>query len=217
MPPCERRTGVHRRDRRGTSYGLLVIILKLTSTRSADQALHAPGLSSGTQNNCLKLLYRTCGRHALLPGALRVSVCYDKTSNALYRGGYADVWKGKLHGQDVAIKVIRTSSNDDLRKIINVGRPLSVHHVSMTTFCTEILQRGRDVEIPSTSKCPVADRSIDIGDSVRNGIGVDAKREYQSIYQSTPRSKSSWTRSCSVCNLFSLVLMAEKSPADRCH
>ena len=142
-------------------------------------------------------MYRTCGRHALLPGALRVSVCYDQTSNALYRGGYADVWKGNLHGQDVAVKLIRTSSNDDSRKIINVGCLVSVHYVPMTMFCTEILQRGCDVEVPSTSKHPVADRSIDIGDSVRNGIGVDAKREYQSIYQSTPGSKSSWARACS--------------------
>jgi len=53
---------------------------------------------------------------------LKVPICYDRTSDALYRGGYADVWKGKCRGQDVAVKVIRTYSTSDLQKIIGVGR-----------------------------------------------------------------------------------------------
>ena len=53
---------------------------------------------------------------------MKVSACYDQTSNALYRGGSADVWKGDYHGKDVAVKVIRTYSNDELRKVINVSR-----------------------------------------------------------------------------------------------
>lgn len=76
---------------------------------------------SGIQNKCLKLLYRTCGHHALLPSTLEVPVCFDQTSNALYRGGYADVWKGRYCAKDVAVKVIRTYSNDDLIKIMKVG------------------------------------------------------------------------------------------------
>ncbi|KAF9786165.1 kinase-like domain-containing protein [Thelephora terrestris] len=90
-----------------------------------DEALHAPDLLSGIQNKCLKLLYRTCGHNALLPSTLEVPVCFDRTSNALYRGGYADVWKGKFCAQDVAVKVIRTYSNDDSLKI-------------MKRFCKEV-------------------------------------------------------------------------------
>lgn len=69
---------------------------------------------------CLKLLYKTCGRCVLLPKTLEIPVCYDRASDALFRGGYADVWKGEHCGRDVAVKVIRLYSTSDLRKIIGV-------------------------------------------------------------------------------------------------
>lgn len=69
----------------------------------------------------LKLLYRTCGYHALLPGALEVSVPYEKTGSSACRGGFADVWKAKYRDGYVAVKVIRTYTNRELRKVINVG------------------------------------------------------------------------------------------------
>jgi len=50
---------------------------------------------------------------------------YDRTSIALYRGGSAEVWKGLYCGRDVAVKVIMTYSNSDLRKIIGVGYVLN--------------------------------------------------------------------------------------------
>jgi hypothetical protein len=137
------------------------MLIHTISSRSVDQTLHAPGLSSGVKNRCLKSLYKACGHHALLPRSLNVSVCYDQSSNALFRGGYADVWKGDYSGQDVAVKVIRTYSNDELRKITIVGFSISALYVSMTMSCTELLQRGRDVEIPSTSERPAANRSVD--------------------------------------------------------
>ena len=78
-----------------------------------------PDLSPRTRKKCLKSLYRTCGRHALLPRVLKIPVCYGGV--ALYRGGFADVWKGEHCGRDVAVKVIRTYSNSDLQKIIGVS------------------------------------------------------------------------------------------------
>ena len=62
-----------------------------------------------------------CGCHSLIPRALKVPVYYDRMGVALYRGGFADVWKGEHCNQDVAVKVLRTSSTSDLRKIIDVG------------------------------------------------------------------------------------------------
>jgi len=88
---------------------------------SVDQALDRPDVSSRTRKNCLKSLYRACGRHALLPTCLKIPVSYDRTGDALYRGGFADVWKGKHCGRDVAVKVIRIYSNADLQKIIGVS------------------------------------------------------------------------------------------------
>ena len=43
----------------------------------------------------------------------------------------------------------------------------------MKVFHTEVLQRGRVMEIPSTPERPTVNRSIDVGESVRNGIRVD--------------------------------------------
>ena len=62
-----------------------------------------------------------CGYHALLPKALFIPACYDRSGVALYRGGFADVWKGQHCGRDVAVKVLRIYSNSDLQKIIGVG------------------------------------------------------------------------------------------------
>ena len=80
-----------------------------------------PELSPQIQKKCLESLYKMCGHHALLPRALKIPTCYDRTSVALYRGGFADVWKGQYCGRDVAVKVIRTYSNDNLQKIIGVS------------------------------------------------------------------------------------------------
>ena len=80
-----------------------------------------PELPPRIRKKCLESLYRTCGHHALLPRALKIPACYDRTGTALYRGGFADVWKGKHCGRDVAVKVIRTYSDDDLRRVIGVG------------------------------------------------------------------------------------------------
>jgi len=67
------------------------------------------------------LLYKACGYHALLPRALEIPVCYDRTGSALYWGGYADVWKGQHCDRDVAVKVLRTYSNSDFQKIVGVS------------------------------------------------------------------------------------------------
>ena len=50
-----------------------------------------------------------------------IPVCYDRTRVALYKGGFADVWKGEYRGREVAVKVIRLYSRDVLEGVINVG------------------------------------------------------------------------------------------------
>jgi len=66
-------------------------------------------------------LYRECGYHELLPKALDIPTCYDRTDDPLFRGEYADVWKGQHCGQDVAVKVIKTYSNSDYQKVLGVS------------------------------------------------------------------------------------------------
>ena len=52
---------------------------------------------------------------------MKIPVSYNQTSDALYRGGFADVWKGEYCGRDVAVKVIRTYSTSDLQMVIGVS------------------------------------------------------------------------------------------------
>ena len=153
------------------------------SPQFSGQALQAADLPPSTKKKCLRLLYRTCGYHTLLPSALRILVDYDRTSDALYRGGYADVWKGEYRGQDVAVKVIRTYSNRELQRVVNVSdrlsSPLRTSHFVLITPFPEVLQGCCDVEIPSTSECPTTSRSNNAGDSIHNDIGLDGERRYQ--------------------------------------
>lgn len=85
------------------------------------QALDGANLSPQIRKKCLKSLYRMCGRNAILPSTLKVLASYDRSTDALYRGGYADVWKGECGAQDVAVKVIRMYSTSELQKIVGVG------------------------------------------------------------------------------------------------
>ena len=94
-------------------------------TQCLNKALARPDLSLSARVKCLRRLYRTCGSRGLLPKALKIPACYDRTAYPLYKGGFADVWKGDYDGQDVAVKVMRIYSNSDLRKIIGVGHGLS--------------------------------------------------------------------------------------------
>ena len=65
---------------------------------------------------------------------MQIPICYDKTGSPLYKGAYADVWKGKYCGQDVSVKVIRIYSNSDLRKVLGVSRWLHLPHAGALTM-----------------------------------------------------------------------------------
>jgi len=62
-----------------------------------------------------------CCCHALLPTTLKAPVSFERTGDPLYRGGFADVWKGKYRDRDVAIKVIRIYSDSELQRVIGVS------------------------------------------------------------------------------------------------
>jgi len=70
---------------------------------------------------CLNVLRRICGRHALLPESVQIPLCYNRLDTPLYRGGFADVWKGEHQGRQVAVKVLRIYSMSDFGKIASVG------------------------------------------------------------------------------------------------
>ena len=95
--------------------------MKTAFTHSVDQALDRPDLSPQVRKKCLRPLYRTCGFDALLPRSLGAPIFYDPTSDPSCKGGYADVWKGKYFGRDVAVKVIRRYSDKDPQKMVGVS------------------------------------------------------------------------------------------------
>jgi len=138
--------------------------IKIYMTRSTHQALpDLCKLSPPIRKKCLKSLYRTCGRLSLIPRALKVPVCYDRNGHPLYKGGFADVWKGEHSGRDVAVKVLRIYSTGDLQRIIDVGFVLCFlsRVYPLTEHCVEVLQGGRHMESPSTPKCAATDRGDD--------------------------------------------------------
>lgn len=104
---------------------------KLTISLFVDQALESPDFPPQFRKKSLRALYKTCGRHSVLPRSLQLPFCYDRQGFALHSGGFADVWKGEHCGREVAVKVIRAPSYKDLEKIVGVGHLLCYISVSM--------------------------------------------------------------------------------------
>ena len=74
------------------------------------------------RNNCLKLLYRACACHALLPTSLQVELEDSLIGVPVCRGGSGEVHKCKYRGQQVAVKVLKVYANDDPRNVARVSR-----------------------------------------------------------------------------------------------
>ena len=129
--------------------------------RPVDQVLDDPTLLF--RKKCLKTLRKICGDQALLPNSLQIPLCYNPSDNALYSGGYADVWKGQHQGYSVAVKVLRVYSTSNFEKIKNVGLGCcAVFHVGeLTLACVEVLQGSHDVENAAPSECAAAIGSND--------------------------------------------------------
>ena len=132
------------------------------------------------RQKCLSVLCKICGRQALLPRSLRIPVCYDRSDDPLYTGGFADVWMGEYQGTKVAVKVLRVSESSDFDKITSVGRcPRHSDSVGgVNSDCIEILQGGHDVEkSPPSKRAPIVG-SDDEQQALCNDIGVDGSREH---------------------------------------
>ena len=107
-------------------HGLITFVHHFGSTLSnfhfpLDQALNLPDFPPHLQGKCLRVLCRICGRRGLLPRSLQIPLSYNRSDTPLYRGGYADVWKGAHQGSHVAVKVLRVYSTSDFDKITTVS------------------------------------------------------------------------------------------------
>ena len=132
------------------------------------------------RGKCLNTLCRVCGRHALLPRSVRISLRYDRTGTPRYHGGFAEVWKAEHKGREVAVKVLKVYASSNLTKVTKVCSSLSksVCWVADVDY-TEILQGGCYMEISSPSECATVIGSDDDRKSADNGFGMDGEREHQ--------------------------------------
>ena len=139
--------------------------------------LETPDIPQQTRKKYIKLLYKMCGHHILLPTAMQIPISYDRKHSISYRGGFADVWKGEHCGRDVAVKVVRTYSDSNLQKILGVSCLL--HSILcagvLTVPYAEILQRGCSMEDPPSSKRPPSNWGEDVRERVCNDIGLDGE------------------------------------------
>ena len=100
-------------------------------------------------------------------------------------GGFADVWKGRHQGQDVAAKVLRVYIKDGFMVIKKVGYrwypQLVMRTDELTVSRIEVLQGGCGMECPSPSERPATAGRDNDRDPIRDGIGVDGQREHQRV------------------------------------
>lgn len=71
------------------------------------------------QKTAMKVLDSLCARTGLLPQSSHIPHHSIKRLGEwpVAHGGFADIWLGLLHGQDVALKMIRLFANDDVEKV----------------------------------------------------------------------------------------------------
>ena len=94
---------------------------------SPDQALDSLDLMPRTRKKCVKLLYKACASHTLLPRSLHFELHGDPVGIPSYGGGFGDVWKREHRGKEVAVKVLRLRYNDGSRDINNVSIQLGFY------------------------------------------------------------------------------------------
>ena len=70
----------------------------------------------------MKSLYKMCAGHTLLPRLLHFELDDDPMDVVMYHGGFADVWKRRHRGQEVAVKVLRPRNGNGWQNMANVGR-----------------------------------------------------------------------------------------------
>ena len=69
----------------------------------------------------VRILRKVCGSQAILPRHCIISEDIAKEGDiAFASGGFADVWKGRHHGNRVCIKAFRAYTAENLSKIKQV-------------------------------------------------------------------------------------------------
>ena len=83
----------------------------------------------------LATLCKICSHHVLIPRSMQIPLCYNRTEDPRYEGGFAKVWKGEHEGMEVAAKVLKVIEKNDLVKIKRVGFPICQRGLALTGWC----------------------------------------------------------------------------------
>ena len=70
------------------------------------------------------MLSKICSLYVLTPRSIQIPLCYSRTEDPKYEGGFAKVWKSEHEGTEVAAKVLKVTTASDLVKIKKVGFPI---------------------------------------------------------------------------------------------
>ena len=93
------------------------------------------------RGKCLTTLCKICGHHALIPRSIQIPLCYNRAEAPLYQGGFAEVWKGKHEGIQVAVKVLKVFPTSDLLRITRVRFPVLLERMGWPAQLMLITQR----------------------------------------------------------------------------
>lgn len=98
----------------------------------------------------LKILVQHTG---ILPQYLFISNTKRQGANPLMGGGFADVWRGELNQQLVALKVLRIFEQGERRRKILQVCSIFYGKLVISNVNPGFLQRGNDMEATQSRKC----------------------------------------------------------------
>lgn len=82
-----------------------------------DKVVSSNVVNPTMKNRCFRVLRKVSPAHGILPKSYFLSEVTLEDSIPYASGGFADIWKGKLHGEQVCVKAFRTQTPANLGKI----------------------------------------------------------------------------------------------------
>ena len=74
----------------------------------------------------MKLVYKACAGHTLLPRSLHLESHRDPVGVPPHSGGFGDVWKCEYRGREVAVKILRVPHHKGSQDVTGVSNLLDV-------------------------------------------------------------------------------------------
>jgi hypothetical protein len=140
------------------------------------------------RDQCLRILSKICRAKVTLPESYIVS---DVVPEKRWKiGGFADIWTGKVKGEDVCLRVFRQHEPQQQAKINGVGRILSGESLAQLRIFLDVLLSRYTVEVPFARERAPFPRHFRGSPPVRPRQPLDAKYRHSGVYQGQPRCRT---------------------------